>query len=254
MSTLKPQTPPAQIYFVWELPVRIFHWLNVLCIIGLAALGIVLLNNKALGISLEGKILIKTIHVYIGYFFIINLLMRFVWCFFSNKYSSLSGITPFTKQYFSSLKTYLVSIKSKVPKQYLGHNPLGKLMITFLFFMLSLQATTGLILAGTDLYMPPFGEKIAEFLVIKNTDQKPVLKLVKAGSKDNIDPTKYKEMRAYRKPVISTHVYGFYILLGAIFIHILAVIIANRRENTGLISAIFTGKKSFTSKPVDIDD
>ena len=60
-------------YFVWDANVRWFHWINLLCIIGLVAVGIAILNGKALGVSTEGKILLKTVHVLIGYIFAINL-------------------------------------------------------------------------------------------------------------------------------------------------------------------------------------
>lgn len=48
------------------------------------------------------------------------------------------------------------------PPAYLGHNPLGRLMITALLFLLITQALTGLVLAGTDLYKPPFGGLVAD--------------------------------------------------------------------------------------------
>ena len=42
---------PLKEYFVWDRPVRIFHWLNVLCVLGLIAIGVTILNAKELGIS-----------------------------------------------------------------------------------------------------------------------------------------------------------------------------------------------------------
>jgi cytochrome b561 len=51
-------------YPVWDKTVRIFHWVNVLCVLGLIAAGTVNLNAKGLGVTTDGKILLKTIHVY----------------------------------------------------------------------------------------------------------------------------------------------------------------------------------------------
>ena len=61
-------------------------------------------------------------------------------------------------------------------------------------------------------------------------------------------------MRAFRKPFITIHVYVFYLLLIAIFLHIAAVVISEIRERSGLVSAMFTRNKIFSQKPVDLDD
>ena len=46
-------------YAVWDGSVRWFHWINVLAILGLIAVGTVILNGKAIGVSGEGKVLLK---------------------------------------------------------------------------------------------------------------------------------------------------------------------------------------------------
>ena len=50
-------------YSVWDASVRWFHWLNLLCMLGLIAVGVAILNAKALGVTDDGKILLKTVHV-----------------------------------------------------------------------------------------------------------------------------------------------------------------------------------------------
>jgi len=41
-------------YPVWDSVIRWFHWINVLCVLGLMAVGIAILNDKALGITNDG--------------------------------------------------------------------------------------------------------------------------------------------------------------------------------------------------------
>ena len=41
-------------YSAWDTNIRWFHWINVLCIIGLIAVGVVILNAKLLGVAVEG--------------------------------------------------------------------------------------------------------------------------------------------------------------------------------------------------------
>ena len=240
-------------YHVWDRSVRIFHWVNVICVIGLIAVGLVILFNKDIGVSADGKILLKTIHAYLGYVFVFNLTWRFIWFFLGNQYSRLGAILPIGKKYKESLKLYLKGIKDGNTPGYLGHNPVARLMIVFLFLLLSVQAITGLVLAGTDLYLPPIGHEIAEWVTDAGEDHSKLADL-KPGSKENVDPESYKEMRAFRKPFITLHKYAFYTLLGAIFFHILGVVVSEIKDRSGLISAMFTGNKIFSKRPVDYDE
>ena len=240
-----------QPYHVWELPVRIFHWVNVLSILGLAFLGLIILYGRDFGISGDGKLLLKTIHTYFGYVFAINLLLRIIWFFFANKYSNWKSLIPFGKKHRTALKSYISGSKDGTTAHYLGHNPLGRIMISLLFLLLTVQGATGLVLAGTDLYMPPFGNSIAQW--VAETDENDTPMEIMAGSKDNINPENYQAMRETRKPFIITHKYAFYVLLIAIFFHILGVVVAETKEKSGLISAMFTGKKVFKNKPADYE-
>jgi Ni/Fe-hydrogenase 1 B-type cytochrome subunit len=73
-----------QAYSVWDAPTRWFHWINAIAVLGLSIIGIILLNDEALGLSAHGKILLKQIHVVCGYVMALNLMWRFLWAFFGN--------------------------------------------------------------------------------------------------------------------------------------------------------------------------
>lgn len=240
-------------YKAWDLSTRIFHWLNVICVTGLMAVGTVILNYKLLGVDTDGKILLKTVHVTIGYIFVINLTWRFIWGFIGGKYSCWKMILPLGKNYFSSLREYIIGMKSGKLPAYLGHNPVARLMVALLFLLLGTQAITGLTLAGTDVYMPPFGNQVIEYIAAVDENQNR-LGEIRAGYKDNIDEKAYEEMRAFRKPFITMHYYVFFILLIAILLHILGVISTEIKEKNAIISAMITGKKYFNSRPVDVDE
>lgn len=240
-------------YAVWDKTTRWFHWINFACVVGLIGFGLCILNSKALGVSPDGKILLKTLHAYIGYVFVLNLAWRLIWGFIGNKYARWNSILPIQKTYWRSLKHYVASLRQARRVHYMGHNPLGRLMVMLLFVLLSLQAVTGLVLAGTDLYLPPFGHEIAEWVTGSGEDHRKLANL-KPGSKESVDPVAYAEMRRFRESFITIHLYSFYVILGAVFLHILAVIITEVVENNALISAMFAGKKVFSEKPVDADD
>lgn len=236
-------------YQVWDKTVRIFHWLNVACVLALIAIGLVILNAKALGIPSDGKVILKTVHVYVGYVFAVNLLWRIIWGFIGSRFARWKMALPFGSEYKAQLKAYVEGAKNNKPVGFLGHNPIARLMVGLLFLLLSAQAITGLVLAGTDVYMPPFGNSFKQWIA-SDADS---VDLVKPYSKEGVDAAAYKEMRDFRKPFITVHYYVFYILLGAILLHLIGVLLAELRERNGLVSAMITGKKVFAKKPIDLE-
>jgi cytochrome b len=58
-------------------------------------------------------------------------------------------------------------------------------------------------------------------------------------------------MRAFRKPFVEVHEFGFYALLVFGAIHILAVVMTEIREGGGLVSAMITGCKTLSGPPAD---
>lgn len=104
---------------------------------GLIAAGTVILNAKTLGVSSEGKILLKTVHVYIGYVFFADLTWRIVWDFIGSHFAKWRMILPFGWQYCIELVDYIADLKNGKPtKAYLGHNPIARLMVTLLLLSL----------------------------------------------------------------------------------------------------------------------
>lgn len=237
-------------YPVWDASVRWFHWINVLAILGLIAVGTVILNAGALGVSGEGKVLLKTVHVYIGYIFCLNLFWRLVAAFVaSNRFSRWESILPLGGEYVRSLREYVAGRKAGQTPAYLGHNPLARLMLSLLFALLLVMAVTGIVLAGTDVYMPPLGSFFADWVTAGDAGK---LAQLMPGSKEFVDPAAYADMRAFRKPFITLHYYGFYVLLLAVIVHVAAAVLSEKK-GSGLISAMFSGRKAFAEKPVDLE-
>lgn len=241
-------TKKLQRFKVWDRTTRLFHWVNAISVLSLMIIGILILNAKSLGIEGDAKILLKTIHTYIGYVFAINLCWRIIWAFIGGFYARWNQFLPVGKDFLASLRKYTSSLFSGTPQQYIGHNPIGKLIISLFFLLLSIQAITGTIIAGTDLYLPPFGGYFAEWVTEGDLER---LKELKPGDKTYVVEKAYEEMRSFRKPIITVHVYGFYILIVFVLIHIAGVIVSELREKNGLISAMITGEKILDDLPED---
>ena len=234
-------------YSVWDAGVRWFHWINLLCMLGLIAVGVVILNAKVLGIPSDGKILLKTVHVWIGYVFALNLSWRLIWAFIGGPHARWRAILPGGRDYMSEVSGYIADFRAGRPRQYLGHNPLGRIAVTVLLFLLLTQAVTGLVLAGTDLFYPPIGAWMAGWIASPGIDPATLVPY----AKEMYDETAYEAMRAFRKPFITVHYYGFYVLIGFAVIHVLAVVVTELREGGNLISAMFSGKKVLSEPPAD---
>ena len=235
-------------YYAWDRTTRMFHWINVLCVMVLSMLGLAIINEKAFGISAEGKILLKTLHTYVGYVFAANLLWRLLWAFVGGFYSRWKRVLPIGSGFSAALRAYTRGFIRGNPPSYVGHNPLARLMVTFVLLLLLTQGVTGLVLAGTDLYKPPFGGAIADWVTAGDAD---MLSQLQPGSKEYVDTTAYAEMRAFRSPIVTTHLYTFYVLVVAVILHIISVVVAEIREKNGLISAMVSGEKVLSDPPVD---
>ena len=227
-------------YPVWDRTTRLFHWINVLSVVVLGALGTAILNAGALGITDPGKILLKTVHVYAGYLFAANLLWRLVWGFVGGPYARWRAILPFGRGYAADLKAEISGWAKGERNRHLGHTPLGRLAVTVILLVLLVQAATGLILAGTDVYMPPFGRMFAEQVKADGltADQ------VKPYAPATVDPAAYKQMREFRSPVVATHQNLFWVILALVALHIAAVTISELRHGGALVSAMITGRKA----------
>ena len=234
-------------YTVWDAGTRWFHWINALCVIALAVAGFLILNAGAIEVPNAGKVTLKTVHVWIGYLFVLNLLWRIVWAFFGNRYARWRAVLPGGRGYFLALRSYVAAFIAGDPEQYVGHNQAGRLGIAVLFLLVAVMAITGLILAGTDLFYPPLGHWIAQWVAAPEVAPASL----KPYAPEMYNTAAYESMRAFRKPVALVHLYSFYTLLVVVVLHVAAVIVTELREGGSIISAMFTGRKIIRGRPVD---
>jgi cytochrome b len=115
---------------VWDLPLRIFHWLLVAGFVSAYLTEDDFLN----------------IHVWAGYLILGLLLFRLVWGFTGNHHSRFSSFLCTPAQSFAYLKN-LTTLRNK---RYIGHNPAGAAMIVLLLIALLMTCLTGLAVYGAD--------------------------------------------------------------------------------------------------------
>jgi len=234
-------------YTVWDVPTRLFHWINFACILGILAAGVLILYAKEIGLDRPAVIQLKHVHVWLGYVLIVNLAWRFVWAFLGNRYARWKAILPGGRGFLNAALAYGAAFVRGEPQQYLGHNPLGRISLTAIFLLLVVMSLTGLVLAGTDLYHPPFGRWIAEWIAAPGVDPATLNPL----TRDGIDAKAFADMRSFRSPFITVHVYAFWCLAAFIVLHVVAVVVTEIREGGGLVSAMFSGRKVLSKPPID---
>jgi len=239
--------PTAKPYKAWDLPTRLFHWINFLCVMTLSFLGLIMLNKGAIGISgTEASIGLKTLHVLVGYVFATNLLVRIAWGFIGGGYSRWSRLLP-GKGFKQEIANFNASVKSGQPQTFIGHNPKGRLSVMFMLLLLITMMVTGMVRAGTDIYFPPLGQMFASQVAAEGVSPSDIKPYDKTGT----DADKLQKLQAFKGPFGEVHVYTAYVLWLMILLHLVAVIRVERAGDGTLISAMFSGKKHLPRKPVD---
>ncbi|MFQ5644823.1 MAG: cytochrome b/b6 domain-containing protein [Thiogranum sp.] len=237
----------VQLKQVWDVPVRLFHWINFTTVVALFFMGFIMLYKKEPGITgLEAKIALKEVHVIIGYVFVANLLMRLLWAFVGNCHARWSAFLPY-RGMFADIRDYVRALRQGRPQPYLGHNPVGRLAVAFLLLLLLTMAVSGLLRAGTDIYFPPFGGWVQDYLAADQVSPSSLEPYDETG----VDPQKLKQLKAFKSPAGKIHLYTAYLLPGMLMLHIAAVVVTDKREGGAIISAMFTGKKYLRGKALN---
>jgi len=125
---------------VWDLPIRLFHWLLVICIISS------FITVKIGGNAMEW-------HARVGYCVLTLIIFRICWGFIGSHHARFIHFVPGPK----GLLNYL----SGKAKAGLGHNPLGALSVLGLLFSVGIQAVTGLFANDDIAFEGPFAKYIS---------------------------------------------------------------------------------------------
>jgi len=140
---------------VWELPVRVFHWINVLTITVLILTGFLIANPPALQSSAEATNLhtfgiVRFIHFGAAYVFFFNMILRIYWSFVGNQFAHWRAFWPFRKKIWNNfwhvMKIDVMLLNEDHPDVKnisIGHNSVASLSYLALFLMALIQVFTG---------------------------------------------------------------------------------------------------------------
>ena len=116
---------PAEKVLVWDMPVRLFHWLMVLCFAG-----------AYLTAETERW---RLVHVTLGYTMAGLVAFRLIWGLVGTRHARFASFVRGP----AAVLRYLRSLLSGQPEHHLGHNPAGALAIMLILGLTAAVTSTG---------------------------------------------------------------------------------------------------------------
>ena len=141
--------------YVYEAPLRLWHWVTVLCIIVLSVTGYLI--GKPLP-SVPGEATFNYVMGYIrfahftaGYILAVGLVGRLYWAVVGNHHAREIILVPvwdkqWWKEFFFEIRWYL--FLERYPKKYIGHIPVGQIAMASFLWITLFMCVTGFALYG----------------------------------------------------------------------------------------------------------
>jgi len=205
--------------YVWELPVRVTHWVNMLAILTLSVTGIYIGSPKTLALTPSAYVMgwIRFVHFVAGYTFAISVASRIYWAFRGDRYASWQEFMPFLtadgRRNMWRTFRYYTFMSREVPHA-VGHNALAGATYLLVFILYLVMVATGFALYGEH---APGGviRALTGWLTVLFTNQ----------------------------GLRQTHHLTMWLLIGFVIHHVYSAWLMDAKEKGGVISGIFGGYK-----------
>ena len=150
--------------YVWQLPVRFYHWINAFAVLALAVTGYLIGAPPALKSGAEASFgywfgTVRFIHFVAAFVFFFNFLFRIYWGFVGNRYARWDNFIPLRKEQWKELMEVLrvdILQRKMKPLESIGHNTLAGLtyFVTFLAFVIQCMTGFGMYAAMSHSWLP----------------------------------------------------------------------------------------------------
>ncbi len=200
--------------YVWDKFIRVFHWSLVILFVASYLTG----ENDS------------ELHVYSGYAIVGLVLLRIIWGLVGSRYARFSNFLRQPK----IIIEYAKSMIAGTPKHYLGHNPLGGLMVVALLLMLTITTFSGMKLYAVEEGKGPFAASTQLNLNMINTANAAEDDDENPEENDNGDEELWEEI----------HELSVNVMLLLIMVHIVGVAVTSKLHHEGLVKAMITGYKN----------
>lgn len=209
--------------YIWEVPVRLTHWLFVLSIVAFSVTGLYIGSPYLYAVSTKEYIMgwMRFIHFVAAYVFLMSFIIRMYWALMGNKYACFCVWFPFTakkmREFIDTLKFYLL-IRNKPPDN-AGHTALAGFTYLIIYLLFLFEIFSGFALYSvnhTGAIWTILGGWMTGFMYL------PMIRLY--------------------------HHLVMYVLIAFAILHVYLAIFADSREKNGLLLSIFSGYKFVTGK------
>lgn len=204
--------------YVWEAPVRLTHWVSVLCLLVLSFTGVYINRPFIAGSSTDQYLMgwMRFIHFITAYAFVVNLAVRLYWAFAGNRYANWRAFFPYSGPQAERLlkQMYFYALVSRKPPTDVGHTPLAGIVYFIIFVLYAISAITGFALYSLS---SPGGVMSGLFGWVFSMLSIPMTRLV--------------------------HHFVMWLLLYFAILHVYIVLFLNSVERNGILGSIFDGYK-----------
>jgi cytochrome b len=129
---------------VWDLPLRLFHWLLALSLGALWATG-------------EAGFDWMQYHMYLGYWTLGLIVFRIIWGFVGPRHARFGNFVAGP----AAIWRYAKGLAAGTMIQSVGHNPLGGISVILMLVLLGFQVTTGLFATDDILWTGPYNGAVS---------------------------------------------------------------------------------------------
>jgi Ni/Fe-hydrogenase 1 B-type cytochrome subunit len=137
--------------YVWEMPVRVYHWLNALSVAVLVVTGFIIGRPVSIGGAAEAYQqywfgIIRFAHFVAAFFFFFNFVFRIYWGFAGNRYAKWTNFIPTKPEQVKEMGEILrvdvlqTKLRGKIS---IGHNSMAGFIYFLSFLAFLFQALTG---------------------------------------------------------------------------------------------------------------
>jgi Ni/Fe-hydrogenase b-type cytochrome subunit len=203
---------------VWELPVRIAHWLIFLAIVVLAVTGLYIHRPFLLPLGRTSFLMgdVRFIHLVSGFVLIGALAFRIYWFFKGNFWSKWYAYVPIHKQQWAGIGRMIefYAFLRFTPGSRAGHNPLAALSYVVIYTLMLVEILTGLAMYSQLLGNPVLSEAIGWLPLLVGMSY---LRLI--------------------------HYFLLFVFAAFVIFHVYLCVLISIKEENGLLDSIFSGWK-----------
>ena len=208
--------------YIWQLPVRLTHWVTAGCIVVLSLTGVYIADPFLIPPGGSVMTTVRLIHMIAAITLVASGLLRTVWLLAGNRFARWSAFFPTSRvqatEVFRQAGFYMF-VRKEIPR-ILGHNQLAAAAYLVLWFLLLVETVTGFALDGL------------------------------IGSEPGA--TGFGWLRELLGPQLIRliHHLSMWAILAIALFHVYSSVLVDHIERNGLLSSLFSGYKYVTREEI----